>query len=697
ARGAPVRDSAGKIVEYIGLYEDVEDYYAAREELRRKTHELGERVKEMRCLHAVDLACNRDETPVEEILSGVALVLASAMMHPEAAGCIVEWNGETFRSPFHREPTIRITASLDVDGAAPGRVSIGYGGRRGEYAFLPEEEQLLSTAASLVAKMLARRRDRDRLESQSQELWRRQAMFEQTERLAKVGGWEYDIATSTMTWSEEVRRIAGIGADSHSAADQHASAAAFLREPLETALRSREPFDLELPWLLPSGTRKWLHAVGQVQIVDCAPARIFGIVKDITEEREARSRMWRLANHDALTGLPNRRCFGARLEALLAESGGADALLLIDLDHFKDVNDTLGHDVGDALLHAVAERLSEAAGDSDMVARLGGDEFAVLTRVPDPSSAREWAARLLADLRRPMPVAGQVSSVRFSAGLAIAPRDGSSAAEILKNADIALYSGKLRGRNALVNYAPHMRDSMERRVAVCSEVRSGLERGEFLPFYQPKVALRTGEIMGFEALLRWNHPSGMRAPGAFMPAFEDHEIALNLGKLMLSRIVSDMQIWRGSGLAYGHVALNTSAAEFTGFDLAEHVLDLLSAAGLPAESLGIEVTESVLLGRDAESISPTLRRLHAAGIRIALDDFGTGYASLTHLQQYPVDIIKIDQSFIRKISTDSGSQAITCAVLGLGRSLGMTVIAEGIETPEQAALLTAAGCDGGQG
>ncbi|MBA3519024.1 MAG: diguanylate cyclase, partial [Rhizobiales bacterium] len=416
-----------------------------------------------------------------------------------------------------------------MGGAAPGRISIGYAGRRGECSFLPEEEQLLGTAASLVAKMLARRRDRGRLESQSQELWRRQAMFEQTERLAKVGGWEYDIGTSTMTWSEEVRRIAGIGADSHSAADRDASAAAFLREPLETALRSREPFDLELPWLLPSGMRKWLHAVGQVQIVDCAPARIFGIVKDITEEKEARSRMWRLANHDALTSLPNRRCFGERLETLLAEGGAAAALLLIDLDHFKDVNDTLGHDVGDALLRAVAERLSAAAGQGNLVARLGGDEFAVLARAPDATAARAWAAALLADLRRPMSVGGQISPVRFSAGLAIAPKDGSSAAEILKNADIALYSGKSGGRNAVVAYAPRMRESIERRVAICSEVRSGLEKGEFVPFYQPKVALRTGEIMGFEALLRWNHPSGMQTPGAFMPALEDHDIALNLG------------------------------------------------------------------------------------------------------------------------------------------------------------------------
>ena len=279
----------------------------------------------------------------------------------------------------------------------------------------------------------------------------------------------------------------------------------------------------------------------------------------------------------------------------------------------------------------------------------------------------------------------------------MAPVDGANGAELQKNADIALYFGKMRGRAAFVTYAPEMRASVEHRIKVCSDVREALDQNQLVPFYQPKISLKTGVVTGFEALLRWNHPDGLRGPAAVMPAFEDRDLAIAMGKRMLEGVVTDMTAWRRLGLDFGHVALNASAAEFTGFDLAGHVLHRLEAAGLPPSTLGIEVTETVLLGRDAEPVGPILRRLSAAGIAIALDDFGTGYASLTHLQQYPVDIIKIDQTFIRGLTADVGSQAITSAVLGLGRNLGMTVIAEGVETQEHATLLKAAGCDQAQG
>ena len=238
---------------------------------------------------------------------------------------------------------------------------------------------------------------------------------------------------------------------------------------------------------------------------------------------------------------------------------------------------------------------------------------------------------------------------------------------------------------------------MELRLAICSQVRAGIERNEFEPYYQPKICLRTGGIAGFEALLRWRDRGGVRTPSSLMAAFEDHELAVLLSGKMLDRIVADMSTWRASGLPFKHVALNTSAADFAAFDLAGKVLGGLAAAALPAETLSIEVTETVLLGREAEMVGPTLRELHAAGISIALDDFGTGYASLTHLQQFPVDVIKIDRSFIAGIGSDMGSQAITAAVLGLGRNLGMTVVAEGVETAEQAQFLSAAGCSQAQG
>jgi diguanylate cyclase (GGDEF)-like protein/PAS domain S-box-containing protein len=696
ARGAPVHDKTGKVIEWIGLYEDVHDYYAAREALSARSAELGERVKELRCLHAVTVACNRDEADLAEILSNVAFVLPTALTKPASGVCRITCGEVVAQSPRFIEPSATINAPIVVDGAELGEILLGYKSRT-KQGFMQEEQQLLTTTANMVSQMLARRTVRERLQRQSQELWRRQAMFEQTEQLAKVGGWEYDVATRAVTWSDEVRRIAGSGITGAQGLENDSLSSAFLQEAVDEALRTGQPFDLELAWPLPNGSSKWLHTVGQVEIVGDKPVRVFGIVKDITEEKEARSRIWHMANHDALTALPNRRHFQSRLDEAAAVEGAVNAVLLLDLDHFKEVNDTLGHDVGDALLRMVAERLGAGAQEGATMARLGGDEFAVLARVADTRAAQAMAENVLARLREPVCLAGQMSSIGFSAGLAVSPDHGVSAAELLKNADIALYFGKSRGRNALVTYAPEMRASMEHRITVCAEVRDGLRSDQFIPYYQPKVCLKTGAVAGFEALLRWNHPAGLRGPASVLPAFEDHKLSIALFQRMFARVVAEMLEWSRDGLEFGHVALNTSAAEYSGFDLAGHVLRRLQEAGLPPSCLGIEVTETVLLGRDGEAVGPNLRRLHEAGVGIALDDFGTGYASLTHLQQYPVDTIKIDQSFVLSMDDDIGSQAIIAAVLGLGRNLGMSVIAEGVETAEQADLLRLAGCDQGQG
>jgi diguanylate cyclase (GGDEF)-like protein/PAS domain S-box-containing protein len=696
ARGAPVHDKSGKVIEWIGLYEDVDDYYVAREALSVKSAELGERVKELRCLHAVTIACNRDEAELAEILSNIAFVLPTALTKPASGVCRITFDGVGAESLCFIEPVVSISAPIIVDGAELGKILLGYKSRV-KQGFLPEEVQLLTTTANLVSQMLARRNVRERLDRQSQELWRRQAMFEQTERLAKVGGWEYDVATRAVTWSDEMRRIAGSGATGILGRDEEALSSTFLQDAVDEALRTGQPFELELAWPLPNGASKWLHTVGQVESIGDRPVRVFGIVKDITEEKEARSHIWHMANHDALTGLPNRRHFQRRLEDAAAVEGAVNAVLLLDLDHFKEVNDTLGHDVGDTLLRVVAERLGAAAQGGATMARLGGDEFAVLAPVADARAAQALAESVLARLREPISLAGQMSSIGFSAGLAVSPDHGVAAAELLKNADIALYFGKSRGRNALVTYAPEMRANMEHRITVCAEVRDGLRSDEFIPYYQPKVCLKTGVVAGFEALLRWDHPAGLRSPASVLPAFEDHKLSIALFQRMFARVVAEMLEWRRDGLEFGHVALNTSASEYGGFDLAGHVLRRLQEAGLPPSSLGIEVTETVLLGRDGETVGPNLRRLHEAGVGIALDDFGTGYASLTHLQQYPVDTIKIDQSFVRSMGANIGSQAIIAAVLGLGRNLGMTVIAEGVETTEQAELLGLAGCDQAQG
>jgi len=695
ARGAPVRDRSGRIVEWIGLYEDIDDHYAAREALRQRTEELGERVKEMRCLHAVMVACNRDEASLAQIFSDLALVLPGAVTRPALAVCRIECAGAVVRSAAYVEPVQVLTAALEIDGAAVGAITLGYTEPPGEVVFIPEEEQLLNTAAHILAQAVARRRTRKRLQQQSQELWRRQAMFEQTEQLGEVGGWEFDVANGVITWSKQARRIAASYPDSPS----HGTGAphAFLQGPIETALKSRQGFDLEIAWPLPDGTTKWVRTLGQLEMAAGAPVRVFGIVKDVTEEKEARHQIWRAANHDALTGLPNRRLFGSKLGTALSRAEGGTALLLIDLDRFKEVNDTLGHDIGDALLGIVAQRLVEAAGEGAKVARLGGDEFGVLAPVGTLEEAGRLAERVVAGFREPVLLAGRTSYVGFSAGLAVSPFHATSPTELLKCADIALYVGKSTARSTVVTYRPEMRAGMERRLALRAEIRESLEQNRFVPFYQPKISLKDNAVTGFEALLRWEHPSGLRGPAAVLPAFEDHALAQAIFKRMLDRVVADIVTWRRAGLGFGTIALNASPAEFAGFDLAGCVLDRLASAGLPASSLAIEVTESVLMEREDAAIAPTLRRLCEAGVSLALDDFGTGYASLTHLQHVPVDTIKIDKSFIASIGQDAGGEAITSAVIGLGRNFGLTVVAEGVETREQAEALRAAGCDQAQG
>jgi EAL domain-containing protein (putative c-di-GMP-specific phosphodiesterase class I) len=260
-----------------------------------------------------------------------------------------------------------------------------------------------------------------------------------------------------------------------------------------------------------------------------------------------------------------------------------------------------------------------------------------------------------------------------------------------------MYAAKAGGRNLLVRYTPEIRRETERKLRVCFDVQKALGTEEFVPYYQPKVSLKTGEIVGFEALLRWHHPEGIRTPGTILPAFDVPELSRAICTRMLDRVISDMSYWEGRGVEFGRVAFNASSFEFVGFDLAGIVLERLAAAKLQPSRIGVEVTETVFLGNESGAIVALLRKLHEAGVEIALDDFGTGFASLTHLQTYPVDVIKIDQSFIRTLLTDSGSQTITSVVLGLGRGLGMKVVAEGVETAEQLLYLQSAGCDQVQG
>lgn len=409
-----------------------------------------------------------------------------------------------------------------------------------------------------------------------------------------------------------------------------------------------------------------------------------------------------LAFHDSLTGLPNRALFQRRLNELTSASGeyaATDfALIILDVDEFKLTNDTLGHDAGDAVLLAFADRLNRAVQSEDMVARLGGDEFALLLIGPDGANGLEdFATKLLEILGKPCEHRGKQIQCRASIG-ASNYRGVDSAQNILKHADLALYEAKASGRGVFRLYDPTMWSSMLMRREMLSLAEEALE-GDFIkPFYQPKVHLQTGEVVGFEALLRCCHPDQQsKGPDSIAAAFEDSTLAAKLSDRMVDGVINDILTWRAAGLPFGHVAINAAAAELRRGDFADRLLAKLDHAGIAPELIQIEVTESVLLGRGVTHVERTFNQLAQRGIILALDDFGTGFASLTHLKQFPMKIIKIDRSFVHELQIDEEDGAIVDALIGLGKAFRIEVVAEGIETKAQRDFLCALGCTIGQG
>ncbi len=474
------------------------------------------------------------------------------------------------------------------------------------------------------------------------------------------------------------------------------------REALVELLRdARNLTGLELSLKRKDGTRIWVLENVSLLETEEGEEILQGTLIDITDRKLAEEQIEYHAYHDILTCLPNRKLFTDRLTLALARARRVNttvAVMFLDLDRFKNINDTLGHTVGDEVLLLVADRLQKSIREGDTVARLGGDEFTLLlSDLTDPEDAARVAEKILHNMEQPLLIDNRPQFVTASIGIALYPADGQDPETLLKNADSALYRAKDLGRNNYQLCTPELKVRALERMSLERSLRLAIERGEFRLHYQPMVHFPTGQISGFEALLRWQHPErGLVYPEHFIPLAEETRLIVPIGQWVLQEACKQARTWLDRGYSFERVAVNLSARQFQQSDLVSTVERALASAGLSPDYLDLEITESVAM-HNAEIAVEALHRLREMGITISLDDFGTGYSSLNYLKHFPINTVKIDKGFVRDITTDVGDAAIVTAVIRIGKSLNLRVIAEGVETPAQLEFLRSKHCENMQG
>ena len=544
----------------------------------------------------------------------------------------------------------------------------------------------------------------------------REAQLVEAQHLAHLGSWEWDLISDEVTWSEEMQRIIGLTVEDVGSRGAFREYAALVpgEDHAELALLfsdwtvTRPPVVVTHRLVRPDGQQRWLQCRASVSEISgsgssARPLRIVGTVQDITEQKVAEDALAHQALHDTLTGLPNRALLLDRLTRALADSRrDAVAVVFMDLDRFKWVNDSMSHSAGDELLVAVSRRLSGVLRPSDTLARLGGDEFVlVCEQLVAESQAFSVIERLTGALEAPFIIDGRELDVTTSMGLVVAPpgeaRDPES---LIRDADTAMYRAKEKGRARCEIFDEDMRRRASRRLEIQHDLRLGLQRGELQPWFQPVVDLCTGQVVGCEALVRWQHPTeGLLMPDDFIPHAEETGAIVPLGEALLVEACRQVALWNAARASSDQltVSVNVSARQLGSAQLVETVEQALAVSGLPAHLLCLEVTESVVM-EDVETSGAVLGRLRDVGVRTAVDDFGTGYSSLAYLLSLPVDLLKIDRSFVQALDVGEGpAVAIVRAISALADALGLAVLAEGVETDEHLAMLSALGVQQGQG
>ncbi len=525
------------------------------------------------------------------------------------------------------------------------------------------------------------------------------------------GVWDWDLLSGVETFSKRCKEMYGYREDEMS---EQASDFDLSTHPddLGQMLRDRQAhFDAITPTYInehrlrcKDGSWKWVLSRGMVisRDADGKPLRMIGTHTDITKRKNSETLIWQQANFDTLTGLPNRRMLRDRLEQEIKKNdrdGLQLAILFIDLDHFKEVNDTLGHDAGDLLLIEAARRIRHCVRDSDTVARMGGDEFTlVLSELHGGERLERILQNLLNTLSSLFQLGNEQVYVSASIGITMYPADATEVESLFKNADQALYVAKGAGRNRFSFFTPALQEAAQNRVRLANDLRLGLAEQQFRVAYQPIVDLRNGAIRKAEALIRWQHPTrGLISPAEFIPVAESSGLIIDIGEWVFRQAAAQVKLWRASHHPEFQISINKSPVQFhNDAGRQQSWIEQLQRMGLAGNSMVVEITEGLLLDTSA-SVTEQLLQLRDAGIQVSLDDFGTGYSSLTYLQKFDIDFIKIDQSFVRHLIPDSTDLALCKAIIVMAHELGMQVIAEGVETAGQRDLLVAAGCDFGQG
>ncbi len=535
------------------------------------------------------------------------------------------------------------------------------------------------------------------------------------QRLARLGNWEWDLKSSELHWSEEMYHLFGIDPGNWKPSRDsqlervHPGDKETVSRALVEALRNVRPYSLDFRIALPDGAERFVHEEAEVFFDQNGGAiRMIGTTQDISERKQVEGQIRLLAYYDGLTLLPNRRLFMEKLDLALENARrreGSLAVLFLDLDRFKQINDTLGHGAGDRLLQGVAERLrkclrssdavarGEALGATDDVARLGGDEFIVIiTNITRGEDAARVARRVQEALEQPFKLDENEVFATASIGISIFPQDGTDLETLLKNADAALYHAKDAGRSNYQFYSKSMNAAALQRLTLENKLRRALEREEFQLFYQPQIDVRSWSIIGAEALIRWRHPNlGLVQPVEFIGLAEETGLILAIGEWVLRTACAQAKAWQDAGHGPLVMAVNISGRQFRGKSLVQTIGQIIAASGIDPRRLELEITESVLMRSVDETVN-TLKALRAMGPRIAVDDFGTGYSSLSYLRRFPIDTLKLDQSFIQDSVKDRGTAAIVAGVIDMAHGLGLEVIAEGVETAEQRTLLFQDGC-----